>query len=64
VPTDSIPEIIILDVQELRLDRSTGHVVSVPALPEQGVEYREAMESIQEIVAPFPGDDPDKTHGS
>lgn len=57
---DSVPEIIILDVQEIRLDRSTGSVVAVPALPEQGA--REAMESIQEIAAPFPGDDKPEDH--
>jgi protein phosphatase len=55
---DSIPEIVILDVQELRLDRNTGSVVAVPALTVEDTGLREAIE---EIAAPFPDDDPTKT---
>ena len=51
---DSIPEIVILDVQELRLDRTTGSVVAVPAMTVEDTGLREAIE---EIAAPFPDDD-------
>lgn len=51
---DSQPEIIILDVQELRLERGTGSVVVVPAQPEKDAGM---MQAIDQVVAPFPPDD-------
>lgn len=55
---DSVPEIIILDVQELRLDRTTGSVVVVPqdAPPDEGM-----MSALGQIAAPYPGEkDPEE----
>lgn len=47
---DSQPEIIILDVQELRLDKKTGSVVVVPAQPERDSGM---MKAIDEVVTPY-----------
>lgn len=58
---DSMPEIVILDVQELRLDRATGSVVSVPAMPQS--DSNAFRESIAEIVTPFEVSDEDIEDG-
>ncbi len=57
---DSAPEIIILDVQELRLDRGPGSVVVVPAQAETDSAM---MSALDRVVAPYasdyPNDDPE-----
>jgi protein phosphatase len=54
---DSQPEIMILDVSEIRLDRGTGGVVVVPAQPEQDPSM---LRAIDQMVAPFPPEEEPK----
>jgi len=55
--SDSAPEIIILDVQELRLDHRTGSVLVVPPQHERDSGM---MSAIDQVVAPFAPEEEEK----
>jgi PPM family protein phosphatase len=54
-PQDSAPEIIILDVQELRLDVGSAGLVMVPA---QSKTDTELLSAIEQVVATYPSEPP------